>query len=169
MNSISIKLKLQFIIIATIVAVTAVIIIQSIYGIRNLSEKNIQKYRKEAYSNKESELKNYISVAVKSIDSFYQRTSDKKIKQEVQDDLKKQSDFLFSIIDKEYKNNKNRLSKNELKKRIKEIVSSVRYANKGYFWINDTQPKMIMHPIKPQLNGKRLSRFKDPNGVYLFN
>lgn len=169
MESISIKLKLQFIIVATILAVTAVIIIQSIYSIKSLSEENIQKYRQEAYKNKESELKNYISVALKSIDSFYQRTSEQKIKQEVQSDLKDQTDFLFSIINKEYKDNKNRLSKSELKKRIKAIVSSVRYANAGYFWINDTTPKMIMHPIKPSLDGKDLSQFKDPNGVYLFN
>ncbi|WP_373070682.1 methyl-accepting chemotaxis protein [Sulfurimonas sp.] len=169
MKSISIKLKLQGIILATIIAVTAVIIIQSIYSVKSLSEDHIQKYRQEAYENKESELKNYISVALKSIDSFYQRTSEQKIKQEVQNDLKNQSDFLFSILDKEYQNNKNQLSKSELKKRIKEIVASVRYANSGYFWINDTAPKMIMHPIKPSLDGKDLSDFKDPNGIYLFN
>ena len=37
-----------------------------------------------------------------------------------------------------------------------------------YFWINDTQPKMIMHPIKPALDGKDLSGSKDPNGKHLF-
>lgn len=39
---------------------------------------------------------------------------------------------------------------------------------KLYFWINDTQPKMIMHPIKPALDGKDLSGSADPNGKYLF-
>ncbi len=39
---------------------------------------------------------------------------------------------------------------------------------KLYFWINDTQPKMIMHPIKPALDGKDLSGSKDPNGKHLF-
>lgn len=169
MNSISIKLKLQLIIVATIVAVTAVIIVQSIYSVKNLSEENIQKYREEAYANKETELKNYISVALKSIDSFYQRTSPQKIKEEVETDLKGQTDFLFSIITKEYEDNKGKLSKAELASRIKSIVSSVRYGNDGYFWINDTSPKMIMHPIKPALDGKDLSAFKDPNGVFLFN
>ena len=31
------------------------------------------------------------------------------------------------------------------------------------------QPKMIMHPIKPSLDGKDLSNIKDPKGTYLFN
>ncbi|MCD6580345.1 MAG: cache domain-containing protein [Desulfuromusa sp.] len=39
---------------------------------------------------------------------------------------------------------------------------------KLYFWINDTQPKMIMHPIKPALDGKNLSGSADPTGKHLF-
>ena len=63
---------------------------------------------------------------------------------------------------------KDKLSKDELKKLLIDIVSETRYGKSGYFWINDTTPKMIMHPIKPSLNGKDLSGVKDPNGVYLF-
>lgn len=39
---------------------------------------------------------------------------------------------------------------------------------KLYFWINDIEPKMVMHPIKPALDGKNLSGSKDPNGKHLF-
>ena len=49
-----------------------------------------------------------------------------------------------------------------------KIVQNIRFGEGGYFWINDTSPKMIMHPIKPQLNGSDLSNVKDPNGVRLF-
>ncbi|MBF0361380.1 MAG: cache domain-containing protein [Oligoflexia bacterium] len=37
-----------------------------------------------------------------------------------------------------------------------------------YVWVNDTRPYMIMHPIKPQLEGKDLMNFKDPGGKFLF-
>ena len=50
-----------------------------------------------------------------------------------------------------------------------EAIKNMRYGKNGYFWINDTHPTMIIHPIKPQLNGKDLSKYKDPNGIYLFN
>lgn len=38
----------------------------------------------------------------------------------------------------------------------------------NYVWINDKTPKMIMHPIKPQLDGTDLSKNADPTGKLLF-
>ena len=50
------------------------------------------------------------------------------------------------------------------------IIENLRYGPemKDYFWINDMHPTMIMHPYKPELNGKDLSQNKDPNGKKLF-
>lgn len=50
-----------------------------------------------------------------------------------------------------------------------KVVKSMRYAGDNYLWINDMQPVMIMHPMKPALDGKNLSDLKDPNGKHLFN
>lgn len=52
----------------------------------------------------------------------------------------------------------------------KQAISQLRYGdgNKDYFWINDLQPQMIMHPVKPGLNGNDLSGVKDPEGKPLF-
>ncbi|RTM05196.1 MAG: methyl-accepting chemotaxis protein [Bradyrhizobiaceae bacterium] len=47
-------------------------------------------------------------------------------------------------------------------------VKSLRYDKVEYFWINDMTPKMVMHPIKPELDGKDLSGMKDPAGNALF-
>ncbi|WLQ16323.1 methyl-accepting chemotaxis protein [Hahella aquimaris] len=47
-------------------------------------------------------------------------------------------------------------------------IESIRYAGAEYIWINDLNHTVLMHPIKPELNGKRLYDLKDPNGVYLF-
>ena len=60
------------------------------------------------------------------------------------------------------------LTKEEAQKRAAERVSAIRYDGANYLWINDLGPKMIMHPIKPELNGKDLSENKDPNGKALF-
>lgn len=40
--------------------------------------------------------------------------------------------------------------------------------NKDYFWINDMRPYMIMHPFRPDLEGRDISDFSDPNDVHLF-
>jgi methyl-accepting chemotaxis protein len=50
----------------------------------------------------------------------------------------------------------------------KQAVSALRYGGSEYFWINDMTPVMVMHPAKPELNGKNLADFKDPNGFALF-
>jgi len=36
--------------------------------------------------------------------------------------------------------------------------------NSGYFWINDAKPTMIMHPIKPAMNGEDLTTYLDHKG-----
>jgi methyl-accepting chemotaxis protein len=47
-------------------------------------------------------------------------------------------------------------------------IKALRYKGSEYFWINDLEPKMVMHPIKPEMDGKSLADTKDPNGKRLF-
>ncbi|HLZ04697.1 MAG TPA: cache domain-containing protein [Bradyrhizobium sp.] len=47
-------------------------------------------------------------------------------------------------------------------------IKGLRYDKVEYFWINDMTPKMVMHPIKPELDGKELGNMKDPAGNRLF-
>ena len=54
--------------------------------------------------------------------------------------------------------------------KAKELIAALRYGPDGtdYLWINDKHPTMVMHPIKPELNGQDLTNSKDPNGKALF-
>jgi len=56
----------------------------------------------------------------------------------------------------------------EAKKLALASIRTLRYQGNEYFWINDLGPKMVMHPIKPELDGKELGGIKDPNGTFLF-
>lgn len=49
-----------------------------------------------------------------------------------------------------------------------EAVGQLRYSGEEYFWINDMTPTMIMHPMKPELDGTDLSQNADPDGTLLF-
>ncbi len=60
------------------------------------------------------------------------------------------------------------LSREEAQKLAKSAVSQLRYSKDEYFWINDMQPVVVMHPIKPELDGKDVGNVKDPNGLALF-
>ena len=49
-------------------------------------------------------------------------------------------------------------------------LRSLRYGPEGkdYFWINDTHPRMIMHPYRADLEGKDVTDTRDPAGKKLF-
>ncbi|WP_122894066.1 methyl-accepting chemotaxis protein [Arcobacter peruensis] len=168
-SNISIKVKLLVLALITIVFVSLSIAIASIYSINKFSNENIERYKEESYSKKEKELQNYISLAMKTVEAYHKRTEIEKIKIEVQDDLRTQTNFLFSILEAEYEKLKDVLSEDALKFRLKTLVEESRYGNTGYFWINDTNAVIVMHPIKPQLNGKDLIDYKDKGGKKIFN
>jgi len=61
-----------------------------------------------------------------------------------------------------------KISADEAKKLAIDSVRSMRYDKTEYFWINDLNAVIVMHPIKPELDGKDLSDFKDKNGKRIF-
>ncbi|MCT7534343.1 cache domain-containing protein [Aliarcobacter cryaerophilus] len=168
LKNISIKAKLLILSIATIVLISIIIAIDSIYSLKSFSSETIEKYKEEAYAKKEEELKNYVSLAMKTVEAYHQRTSVEKVKIEVEEELKKQTMFLFSILEAEYEKNKNILSKDALQERLKDIVNATRYSKTGYFWINDLDAVVLIHPINPKLNNKDMHEYKDPNGKQIF-
>lgn len=60
------------------------------------------------------------------------------------------------------------LTEQQAQQQAKQAIAAARYGDEDYFWINDLTPTMVMHPFKPQLDGKALSEVKDPNGKALF-
>lgn len=60
------------------------------------------------------------------------------------------------------------LTREEAQQAAIDAVRDLRYSEVEYFWINDMGPTMIMHPIKPELDGQDLSANEDPNGTRLF-
>ncbi len=60
------------------------------------------------------------------------------------------------------------LSREAAQTAAKEALRRLRYAGDEYFFVTDLSPRMIMHPIRPELDGQDLSRNADPNGKLLF-
>jgi methyl-accepting chemotaxis protein len=63
---------------------------------------------------------------------------------------------------------KNKLGQEQAETMALDVIKSLRYDGTQYFWINDLHPNVIMHPIKPSLDGKDVSAVKDPKGKKLF-
>ena len=60
------------------------------------------------------------------------------------------------------------LTVQEAKDRALDNIKDMRYHGDEYFWINDLEPKILMHSVKPELNGKNASDIKDPHGKQIF-
>ena len=167
-KSISIKAKLLLIVISSIVVVSVAMLLESIVSLQETSEVVIEKFKKDAYKTKQEELRNYVSLAMKTVESYHARTAKDKVKAEVQDYLKEQTNFMLSIIEGEYEKYKGKVPEEELKEIIRNAVKSSRYGKNGYFWINDLDSVIVMHPIKPQLDGKNMAEYKDKGGKRIF-
>jgi methyl-accepting chemotaxis protein len=61
-----------------------------------------------------------------------------------------------------------RLRRAEAQEAAREALRALRYDRTEYFWINDSGPVIVMHPIRPELEGQNLGDSRDPNGKYLF-
>lgn len=53
-------------------------------------------------------------------------------------------------------------------KEAKDIIRKKRHCGTNYVWLQDSDTKMVLHPIKPRLNGKDLTKNKDEDGKLLF-
>lgn len=56
----------------------------------------------------------------------------------------------------------------EAKAAALEAIRALRYAEGDYVWINDMNHVVVMHPIKPALDGQDVSGLKDPAGTFVF-
>ncbi len=84
-------------------------------------------------------------------------------------ELKHVVEVAQSVIQEEYAASQaGTISAEEAKARAAARVAGLRYGDNDYFWINDIHARMVMHPLKPELNGQELRDFKDPNGKAIF-
>ncbi|MCX8111554.1 MAG: methyl-accepting chemotaxis protein [Syntrophorhabdaceae bacterium] len=60
------------------------------------------------------------------------------------------------------------LKSDDAQKRALAAVKSLRYQGNEYFWINDLNARVIMHPIKQELEGKDMINEKDAKGKLMF-
>jgi methyl-accepting chemotaxis protein len=75
----------------------------------------------------------------------------------------------YGIIESnEKKSSSGLISEQEAKDNAMQQLKSIRYSAGEYFWINDMTNKMVMHPIKPELDGTDMSSTKDPSGKFMF-
>jgi len=108
----------------------------------------------------------FLMVMIYILPSIYDRMLDIK-RENIKHIIDVNITFLESL-EAEVKANK--ITSEEAKQRAYNAIKAMRYGNdkKDYIWINDFEPKIIMHPIRKELEGKNVSDFKDSNGLFIY-
>jgi len=132
---------------------------------QNVSE-DLDSFKERSLQRHRSELKNLTDTAWSIIQMKYEQAKPENLHTV----LKERGEMFKKNLTHFYNTNKDKMSETELKEAIKNYTKIYRHdsLNTGYFWINDFNANMIMHPIQTYLNGENLMDFKDPKGVYLF-
>ncbi|MCW5623803.1 MAG: cache domain-containing protein, partial [Burkholderiales bacterium] len=61
-----------------------------------------------------------------------------------------------------------KMSREEAQRQAAASLRDVRYGGTDYFWINDLDRRVIMHPMKPEWEGTVQDQVRDPDGVYTY-
>ncbi len=61
-------------------------------------------------------------------------------------------------------------SREEAQQNAANMVRSIHYGDSelDYYWINDLEATVIVHPFRPDLEGEDVYDYQDPEGLYLF-
>ncbi len=110
-----------------------------------------------------------ILAAVLGVLLYFLPMMQSKLIEEKRSATKNVIDIAYTLVaEYDARAQKGEFSVQDAQKRALTRIKSLRYKNDDYIWINDMHPTMIMHPMKPELDGKDLSENKDPNGKKLF-
>ena len=143
-------------------------LIMSIHTLGKRGEQEIAAIKNTMMTEKKEKLKDLVKNTYAIMQSSYNAAHDsQKVAEAYKEKLKNIVDLTYNTIQSAY--NRSNLTDNEKKQSALKIIKDMRYNKNGYIWINDMHPTMVMHPIKPALNGKDLSDYKDPDGKHLFN
>jgi len=96
-------------------------------------------------------------------------TVEEKLYEDKKSAIHQPVDVAYDIIGGYYeKYLDNELSEDDAKAQAIDALRDLRFNEDDYFWINDLYPKMVLHPFKPELEGKSVKDNQDPSGKYLF-
>ena len=171
MNFKNLKIKIKIIVIvilAILISVTAVGGYALYTSIHQVHE-NITTFEQELNAETDQKLKDLVDSVYTMVTTVHNHAvSIDGIKKRYGADLKNLVAAPYTMINMAYTQAKDASADNSqnlarlmetAQQDIAAEIQTLRYDTSNYFWINDTSPNMVMHPIVPDLNGKDISRF----------
>ncbi len=168
--NLSLRNRVAFICIGGVFAIAMAVFAVFIYNLDAFSEQRAERSEAKALAAKKKELQDLVALAWVTIEKYHADSQDiEKLKEVKSRELIQIIDTVTSMVKGYYDEYEPLLDRAELEGEIASLVRSARFDGGNYVWINDMHPNMVMHPVKPDLDGQDLSGFKDPEGTFLFN
>lgn len=165
MQALSIKVKALVIFIVSITLVAALSLVVVIYKSYQLASKQSSDQKELILSMNQNELKTHTYMTEKAINAFYEASSSEA---NIAQNIKADALILKKTLDDIYTNNKDRLSKDELRTMLLALINGYRYNNDvGYFYAYNLEGVNVVHPINKALVGKNLIDMKDKEGNFV--
>ena len=123
LQNLKIRTKIILVSVISMIVLTVLFTINIVTAYNKHFQEHLQELRIEAYEKKKEELQNYADMAYGVVEGYYKKA--------------KQSPKKLKLLQAE----------------ALDAIKHMRYGKNGYFWINNMDNKMLMHPIKPEYDG----------------
>ncbi len=136
--------------------------LQEITTVVDTAARELNSYEQNSIVMHKEELRNITEVASRLVEELYKSSQPEQLKKHILIEVNSFRDNLLSYYDQSQAS----FSTAEIKEIIKDFVRLYRYdSGTGYFFINENSVN-ILHPIKPELEGRNLADLKDQDGKY---
>ena len=176
MKNLKIKTKIICLVIFSVIVSMLAIYFYSHHTLISILQEDINHFEEDAMKNEKNKIQDLVDVAYQSIENFYKDSKNQKeIEKQAEAQLVTAVDVAYNAIYSLYEKSLEVVEDPDVAKlrtlvQVRNLLSKLRYGKNraGYFWINDLKGNMIVHPVKPQLNGKNLYNLKDKKGNPFF-
>lgn len=135
------------------------------WSVFRFADGRAERFRETALADRKEALRDKVQLAYTVVESAYNRSRDLEgLKRDKEQELKRMVEAVVGQAEYLLKTRDRAAAEED----IKRLVTGLRFDGGNYVWINDLTPAMVLHPVRPDLNGKDLKDFKDPRGKALF-
>ncbi|MBU0972431.1 MAG: methyl-accepting chemotaxis protein [Proteobacteria bacterium] len=162
--------KVNVLIIVALILVGGASLLLSVSSLKKEGEFAIQAYAEGMLGEKQSQIRDLVNSAFTIAQERLDASRDKEaLRREYGDQVKAVVDQAISVFEAASSDDGSGDMESRKQAAVK-IIDKMRWGKdgEGYFWIQDTNGEMVLHPIKPSLNGKNLMELKDPDGKLFF-
>ncbi|MGA1932021.1 sensor histidine kinase [Arcobacter sp. YIC-464] len=149
----------------TLIVVVLLTIVSYLYFLEKdaQSKKDIAKLKERFIEKSKEDIRNQVDLVYEYI-NYEKLNSTKNLKNSLKKEVQQAHRIMTHIYEK-YKDTK---TKEEIVQKIKDALRNHTFNDgRGYFYIYDLEARNILHPLKPELEGKDLLDFQDKKGNYI--